>query len=238
LHRDERGAISVLVLLTIWCLVAILGLLWNTTEESYRRERIQTAADAAAHAASTWMSRTLNAVDAQNMTISQDASTEVIWRAVPTTDQALLARMNEELNLIQQMKATPTLLALMQRLETQLAGIATEYQLTTDALNTIRSGAGANYADTNEALTYNNLYRQAGSVRDWVYNTYVMGAPPPLGAMGAPPRPGPPGPDGQGLAQIIQTWLPARNENEILDYPSYGPLKCARRRRRPSPSIP
>jgi len=218
LHRDERGAISVLALLTIWCLVAIVGLLWNTMEESYRRERIQTAADAAAHAAATWMSRTLNAVDAQNMVISQDASTEVIWRAVPAADLVLTAQMKRELNLAQQMKATSTLQALVQRLQFQVAGVASEYQLTTDALNNLKAGTGANYLDANEVATYNNLYRQAESVNNWVYNTYVMGARPPRGAVGAPPRPGPPGPNGEGLAQIVQTWVPARNESEILDY--------------------
>jgi hypothetical protein len=55
-------------------------------------------------------------------------------------------------------------------------------------------------------------------VRDWVYNTYVMGKIPAVVDANAPPRPGPPGPNGEGLAQIIQTWQPARNENEILDY--------------------
>jgi len=82
-HQDTRGAVSVLVLLTIWSLVAILGLVWNTTEQSKRRTEIQTAADSAAHSAATWMARTVNAVDAQNMLICQDASTESIWRAIP-----------------------------------------------------------------------------------------------------------------------------------------------------------
>ena len=218
LHRDERGAISVLVLLMIWCLVAILGLVWNTTEESVRRERMQTAADAAAHAAETWVSRTLNAVDAQNMVISQDASEEVIWRAVPPTDQALMNEMTRELQRAVQMKTQQGLQQLIQRLKTQLAAIAVEYQLATDALNNIKLGTGANYADANEALTYTNQYRQAESVRDWVWNVYVQGQQPPMGAVGAPARPGAPGPGGLGLAQIVQTWQPPQNEDAILDY--------------------
>ena len=218
LHRDDRGAIAVLVLLTIWCLVAILGLVWNTTEEAYRRERIQTAADAAAHAASTWVSRTLNTVDAQNMVISQDASTEVIWRAVPPTDQALMNHLNQELIAAQQMKTQQGLQQLIRRLATQLQNVATERQLLTDALTNVEAGIGANYADANEALRYLNQYRQAESAREWVYNTYVMGVPPVAGDPLAPPRPGPPGPGGLGLAQIIQQWQPPENEDAILDY--------------------
>ena len=57
MHRDERGAISVLVLLTIWCLVALLAMVWNTTEQAAHRQKVQTAADSAAHSAATWMGR-------------------------------------------------------------------------------------------------------------------------------------------------------------------------------------
>ena len=38
LHRDDRGAISVLVLLTIWCLVAGLAMVWNTAEQAVQRQ--------------------------------------------------------------------------------------------------------------------------------------------------------------------------------------------------------
>ena len=84
-HDDRRGAIGVLVLLTLWVLVATLGMLWNTAEYAMRRQHVQAAADSAAHAGATWMARTINAEAAQNMIIAQDGSAEVICRAVPPT---------------------------------------------------------------------------------------------------------------------------------------------------------
>ncbi len=219
LHHDTRGAISVLVLLMIWCLVAILGLAWNTTEESVARAKIQSAADAAAHGAATWMARAINTIDAQNMIICQDASEEVIWLAVPPTDAGLRAKLQGELARIQQMKAQQGLQQLLDQIRSAITTIATERQMTIDALAIVKAApVDGNYADTNEFLRYQNLYRQSESAREWVWNTYVMGLPAPPGAPGSTPRPGPPGPNAEGLATLVSEWPTVQNQNEILDY--------------------
>ncbi len=216
LHRDERGAISVLVLLTIWCLVALLAMIWNTTEEATHRQKVQTAADSAAQAAATWMGRSVNAIAAQNMVICQDASTETIWRAVTPTDRSILNRLNQEIALAQQMKTNGGTGNLQRQIRTQLAQIASEYQLTSDALAVLDAGTGANYANPKEQLTYQNAARQARSVMNWVTNTYVNGQAP-ANIPPAPARPGPPGPNGEGLAQIITRWQPTQVNDAILD---------------------
>src|SRR5438552_813501 len=74
LHRDDRGNIGILLLLTIWALVAILAFVWNTGEVAARKQNLQTAADTSAHSTATWISRSINLVTAQNMIISEDAS--------------------------------------------------------------------------------------------------------------------------------------------------------------------
>ncbi len=218
LHSDERGAVSVLAILILMCLVAALGMVWNTAEESVRREQIQTAADAAAYDSSTWVARTLNAVDAQNMVISQDASEETIWRAVPPTDQALRARLEQELVLAQQMKQNHQLQNLYDDLARQLTNIETERQFVISALADLKAAGIANYGDADEAARYANLYRQSESVREWVWNTYVQGNQPRSGDFRAPPRPGPPGPNGQGLVGILQSLPPPPNEDAVLDF--------------------
>src|SRR5205085_1651613 len=118
-------------LLTIWSLVAILGLVWNTTEQSKRRAEIQTAADSAAHSAATWMSRAVNAIDAQNMLISQDASTEIIWRTVSLTDTGITARLNQEIaqatQARQNIRANGGLAGLSAKMQQDLTVVAREY---------------------------------------------------------------------------------------------------------------
>ena len=76
------------------------------------------------------------------------------------------------------MKNQGGLQQLTRRLQTQLLNVAAERQLMNDALANVELGTGANYADDNETLRYLNQYRQAESVRDWVWNTYVQGAQP------------------------------------------------------------
>ncbi len=217
LHHDTRGAISVLTLLMIWCLVALMGMVWNTAEESTRRAQVQTAADSAAHASAIWMARAVNTIDAQNMVICQDASTEAIWRAVPPTDQGIKNRLNGEIARANQMELGQTVQNALMQIENQIQSIAAEYQFTTDALSALAGGSGANYANPQEALQTRNAVRQAASALNWVNTTYVNGSPPGIGAMGAPPRPGPPGPNGQGLVQLVEQWKPAASQNQILE---------------------
>ncbi len=217
-HRDTRGAIAILVVLTIWCLVALLGLVWNTIEESRQRTAVQTAADSAAHAAGVWMARTGNSINAQNMVICQDGSTESIWAAITPTDQALSSRFSNEIARATQMMQQQGLQNLQAQLQRQLAQIAADYQSTGDAISTLTAGNGANYASPTEQLTFTNQLRQANSVRNWVFNTYVNGVAPPVLDPAAPPRPGPPGPNGEGLAQVLTEWQPTANEKAILQY--------------------
>src|ERR1051325_4616216 len=82
IHHDTRGAFSIIIILFIMSLVALIGTIWNTTEQAKHRQRIQTAADASAHAAGTILSRALNTIAAENMSICNDASTETLWLAV------------------------------------------------------------------------------------------------------------------------------------------------------------
>ena len=218
MHRDQRGAISVLVLLTIWCLVALLAMVWNTTDEAMHRQKVQIAADSAAQAAATWMGRSVNAIASQNMVICQDASTETICCAIGPTDTAITNRLTQEIALAQQMKTNGGTGNLQRQIQQQLARIASEYQLTSDALAVLDAGTGADYADPKEQVTYQNAARQARSVMNWVTNTYVNGQAPASAPPPAPARPGPPGPNGEGLAQIIARWQPSSVNDAILDY--------------------
>src|SRR6476620_10881692 len=100
MHRDDRGAISVLVLLMIWCLVALIAMIWNTAEVVTRKQQLQTAADSMAHAGATIMARAVNETAAQNLVICQDASIEVIYNAITPTKTAIRARLDDELRRI------------------------------------------------------------------------------------------------------------------------------------------
>jgi len=221
-HGETRGAISVLVLLMVWCLVALVGLVWNTTEESQRRAQVQTAADSAAHAAATWMSRAVNTINAQNMVISQDATTEIIWRAVPPTDtgspNALLPRLNHEITRAEEMKKNPPpdRLTILKR---DLITIATEYDQTNKALQGVEQAAATyKFATIQDAQAMVTKLRQADLALEWANNTYVNGQPPPAGDPGSPPRPGPPGPNGEGLQQIVGQWKTPASAAAVLDY--------------------
>ncbi len=95
-HRDDRGALSVLILLTIFTLVGLIAMVWNTAEYSVRRRHVQAAVDAAAQSAAVWTSRTTNLVAASNQVIVENASAEVIWRATDGTVNAVGNRLVSE----------------------------------------------------------------------------------------------------------------------------------------------
>src|ERR1700722_10244999 len=88
LHTDDRGNLGVLLLLTVWALVALIGLVWNSGEYATRKRQVQAAADSAAHAGNMWVSRTTNATAATNLVMSENGSAEVILRSVAPTTQA------------------------------------------------------------------------------------------------------------------------------------------------------
>jgi hypothetical protein len=174
LHRDDRGAISVLVILTMWCFVALLAMVWNTAEQSFRREQIQTAADSAAHASAQWMTRTVNAIDAQNMIICQDASTEAVWRAAKGADAAITARLDGDIVAAERMKTSTNFGTIRGRILRQRAAIADEYELTRQALGALGGGTGANFANPQAARDYLASVQQAQGALTTFNNTTVQ----------------------------------------------------------------
>lgn len=96
IHRDERGGIGILLLMTVLALAALMGLAWNTAENSIRRRHVQMAADATAHASAMWMSRGTNIISATNMLICQNSSAEVIWRAARDIGPIVKNRLDGE----------------------------------------------------------------------------------------------------------------------------------------------
>jgi hypothetical protein len=96
LHTDDRGNLGVLLLLTVWALVALLGLVWNSGEYATRKRQVQAAADSAAQAGNMWVSRTTNSTTATNLVMSENGSAEVILRSVAPTTQAIQTRITSE----------------------------------------------------------------------------------------------------------------------------------------------
>ncbi|HVX84533.1 MAG TPA: pilus assembly protein TadG-related protein [Phycisphaerae bacterium] len=212
LHEDRAGAISVLVLLTLWCLVAIVGMLWNTAEYSMRRQAVQSAADSAAHSAATWMTRDVNAEAAQNMIIAQDAAAEAVWRAVPPTDASIKRELTSELAQATRLLATgdPQLVQQRNTLQRLLTQADSEYAQTQDALaRVIGDSAGLDFPDPTAAAKYQFTLRQASEALQWVNDTYINGGP-----ANYAQRPGPPGPNGEGLRQLVAKFV-----NSPMDAP-------------------
>ena len=96
LHVDDRGNLGVLLLMTVWALVVLIAMVWNTGEYSTRRRHVQTAADSVAHAGNLWVSRTTNLTAATNMVMSENGSAEVILRSVVPTRDAIQSRFDNE----------------------------------------------------------------------------------------------------------------------------------------------
>ncbi len=97
LHRNDSGNIGILLLLTIWALVAMIGMVWNAAEFATRKQHAQLAVDSSAHSAIEWSSRTTNLISASNMLIGENASAESILRAIPPTINGLTSRLNREI---------------------------------------------------------------------------------------------------------------------------------------------
>jgi hypothetical protein len=98
LHHDDRGNMAVLVLLTLIAFITLSGMVWNVGEYAARREQLQATADDAAFAASTWVSRTTNLVDAQNMQICTAASAEAVYDSISVTLNNIDAKLKNEQN--------------------------------------------------------------------------------------------------------------------------------------------
>ena len=174
LHNDERGAISVLVLLTIWCFVALIAMLWNVSELSVRRQQVQAAADSAAHTAALWMSRSTNEINVQNMLIAQDGSAEVIWRATVPTQAAIDARLLWELARLQ------AFLDQQRQLRNGLPGfinaINHQYSLLQSALQLVQAdydNGTLSFPDPKSKTAYAIKLRQAIYAANWVQTVFV-----------------------------------------------------------------
>jgi hypothetical protein len=179
-HRNTDGAISVLTLLTIWCLVALIGMIWNTAEYAVQRQTLQNSVDSSAYAASMWKARTFNQVTAQNMLIAQDASADIVFRAAQDTDVAIggtsptTGELNAELRYLTQVEAGNR--QLRSRLPGLVANINTQYQLLSSALELVQSDISSGtltFPNQQSATVYKNQVRQAVYAANWVQNTYV-----------------------------------------------------------------
>ncbi|QOV88400.1 pilus assembly protein TadG-related protein [Humisphaera borealis] len=95
-HVDDRGNLGILLLMTIWALVLLIAMVWNTGELATRRRHVQAAADSAAHASNQWVSRTTNLTASSNLVMSQNASAEVMLRSVTPTRNDIQKRFDGE----------------------------------------------------------------------------------------------------------------------------------------------
>jgi hypothetical protein len=209
LHWDDRGAISVLVLLMMWCLVALLAMIWNTAEEATRKQQLQTAADSFAQTGATIMARALNETAAQNMVICQDASTEVIYDAITPTKLAIRSRFDDELTRIRDEQVDTD--ALHKEMLRRLDAVFRAYGPVEQALDVLDANATVGITDPKEITRRKNEIRRARSVAAWMRDTYVNGGAPTAG------RPGPPTYNGwSGLGPIVEHLQPNATDAQIL----------------------
>jgi len=75
----------------------LLAMVWNAGDAAAHRRQAQSAADAAAHSAATWTSRSTNQITATNLLIVQNASAQVVWLVYHDTAQAVERRLNTDL---------------------------------------------------------------------------------------------------------------------------------------------
>jgi Putative Flp pilus-assembly TadE/G-like len=173
-HQNTDGAMSVLTLLTIWCLVALIGMVWNTAEYAVQRQKLQNSVDSAAYSVATWKARTYNQVTAQNMLIAQDASADIVFRAAGDTQNSIEGELTAELKYLQAIEDGQK--QLRSRLPGLLNNINTQYQLLTSALSLVQSDISdgtLTFPDQTTATIYKNQVRQAAYAASWVQSTYV-----------------------------------------------------------------
>lgn len=84
-HANQRGNMTLLLLLTILVLWAMSGLIWNTGTVISAKIHNQTAADTAAYTAAVWNARTVNLVTGLNRQLVRICSAEAVAWAMPFT---------------------------------------------------------------------------------------------------------------------------------------------------------
>ncbi len=174
LHADNEGAIGVLVLLTVWCFVGLIALLWNTAEYSVQRQHVQNAVDAMSYSSSMWMVRTLNQITAQNMLISQDASADIIFRAAKDTEISIDTELQTELALITAIeKGQLQLSNRLTQLEFQIDQEAPLVNKTLYLLESEVSSGAIQFPDQEARIIYLNKIRQTIYALQWLQDNYV-----------------------------------------------------------------
>ncbi len=163
-----------LVLLTIWCLVALVAMAWNTGEYAMRRQHLQNAADSDAHAAATWMSRTTNQITMQNMVIAQNGATDVIARSLKPTHDILEKKITGELaaaaGIPQQfIQEVSSLDKLVGNIKTQYAVVSTSL----DQLDADLQRGAIVFPNQKASDDYKNKVRQARYAVNWIENNYI-----------------------------------------------------------------
>src|SRR6056297_1039912 len=66
LHRDERGVLSAMGVITIFMLTLLLGMIFNMGKQIDEKLRMQNAADAAAYSGTRTLTRGMNAISYSN----------------------------------------------------------------------------------------------------------------------------------------------------------------------------
>ncbi len=217
-HANDRGNLGILLLMTIWALVGLIGLLWNTGDVAAHHAIVQNASDTSAHTAATWVSRTTNLVAATNQLLAENGSAEVIWRSVDPTSQAVGNRLNSEQQTTQRLLtgATPgtpesnipdmeyfeELLGLGawagsgrgDGLMTTFTGLATDIPTGVNIVTPHMSGPDAAQLRT---LVASRLERNSTALT-WLVNTWVKGQAPAQGEPAAP---------NGGLVGTVGAWL-------------------------------
>lgn len=84
-HNCESGQISFLIVFSLFLLVALVALVFNTGDQITAKMQMQNAADAAAISGATWMARGMNVVSMCNVTKTQTLAWIVILKATITT---------------------------------------------------------------------------------------------------------------------------------------------------------
>jgi hypothetical protein len=97
LHRDESGQISLIMVLGAVALVALLGMVVTTGDQSAVKMHAQNAVDAAALTGGAWVARGLNVISAFNIMETQLVGAAILLEALTVTIPVIVSELLEEL---------------------------------------------------------------------------------------------------------------------------------------------
>lgn len=81
LHQDERGSVSIVLLISMITLVCLIALIFNTAHQTSRRDQMQGAADAAAIGGGTMAGRGMNDIAANNNRMAEILAGMIVLRS-------------------------------------------------------------------------------------------------------------------------------------------------------------